>query len=226
MPVSTYGAHERAERPDGRDYGTEEARRYARRFSVTPEWLLTGLQPQQIEEPVAGELGSSFPPEEFDPPAAGATVPLAGYVGAGGNEPADNQNDVEMELTAEAQPGLVVEAPGLVVEANVEGLAPFLRKWLVLCAAWGAVTPDLFGSLCVVVLPETEGASSKGGRTLLRRIEPGPVEGRYDLFTDFGGENLYNIPIQSVARVTGLMAPTFARRSLTQNEVDTSDRPL
>jgi hypothetical protein len=220
MPVSTYGAHERAERPDGRDYGPEEARRYARRFGVTPEWLLTGLQPQQIEEPVVGELGTLFPAEEFEPPAPGATVPLVGYVGAAGAERADHQSDLdEMELAAEAQPGLVVEA-------NVEGLALFFRKWLVLCELWRPVTSDLFGSLCVVGLPETEGASSKGGRILLRRIEPGPVEGRYDLLTDFGGESLYNIPIHSVARVTGLMAPAFVRWLLAQNEVDTSDIPL
>lgn len=42
VPVSTYGAHERAESPGGRDYGPDEAKRYARRFGVTTEWLLTG----------------------------------------------------------------------------------------------------------------------------------------------------------------------------------------
>ena len=42
IAVSTYGAHERAEAPGGRDYGPDEAKRYGRRFRVTPEWLLTG----------------------------------------------------------------------------------------------------------------------------------------------------------------------------------------
>jgi hypothetical protein len=42
IPVSTYGAHERAEERGGRDYGADEARQYARRFGVTTEWLLTG----------------------------------------------------------------------------------------------------------------------------------------------------------------------------------------
>ena len=45
LPASTYGAHERAEAPGGRDYGPDEARRYARHFGTTPEWLLTGRGP-------------------------------------------------------------------------------------------------------------------------------------------------------------------------------------
>jgi hypothetical protein len=43
IAISTYGAHERAEAPGGRDYGPNEAQRYGRFFGVTPEWLLTGL---------------------------------------------------------------------------------------------------------------------------------------------------------------------------------------
>src|SRR3974390_839151 len=42
VPVSTYGAHERAQLPGGRDYGPEEAERYAQIFGVAPEWLLMG----------------------------------------------------------------------------------------------------------------------------------------------------------------------------------------
>ena len=45
IPISTYGAHERAEAEGGRDYGPDEAKRYAKRFGVTPEWLLTGFGP-------------------------------------------------------------------------------------------------------------------------------------------------------------------------------------
>src|SRR5262249_61034508 len=44
IPVSTYGAHERAESAGGRDYGPDEAKKYGRRFRVTPEWLLTGRE--------------------------------------------------------------------------------------------------------------------------------------------------------------------------------------
>jgi hypothetical protein len=32
IPVSTYGAHERAESPGGRDYGPDEAKKYGRTF--------------------------------------------------------------------------------------------------------------------------------------------------------------------------------------------------
>src|SRR5204862_8187411 len=66
IPVSTYGAHERAEQEGGRDYGPDEATQYARRFGVTPEWLLTGREP--------------FPAGE-DPPKP--KVNVIGYVGAG-----------------------------------------------------------------------------------------------------------------------------------------------
>ena len=34
IAVSTYGAHERAEAPGGRDYGPDEAKKYGRRFKV------------------------------------------------------------------------------------------------------------------------------------------------------------------------------------------------
>src|SRR5437763_1517055 len=57
IAVSTYGAHERAEDPGGRDFGPDEAKRYGRRFKVTPEWLLTGYgrgpdDPPGFEPPV------------------------------------------------------------------------------------------------------------------------------------------------------------------------------
>src|SRR5262245_14529440 len=68
IPVSTYGAHERAQSPGGRDYGPEDAKKYARRFGVTPEWLLTGREP--------------FPTGADEAPPA-PKVPVVGYVGAG-----------------------------------------------------------------------------------------------------------------------------------------------
>ena len=40
-----------AESPGGRDYGPDEAKRYARRFGVTPEWLLTGREPMRPGDP-------------------------------------------------------------------------------------------------------------------------------------------------------------------------------
>src|SRR5436190_21053424 len=75
IAVSTYGAHERAESPGGRDYGPDEAKRYARRFRVTPEWLLTGRGRGPGEEP----------PFEAELPDLSALpkTPVVGYVGAG-----------------------------------------------------------------------------------------------------------------------------------------------
>src|SRR5947209_13736979 len=75
IAVSTYGAHERAEAPGGRDYGPDEAKRYARRFRVTPEWLLTGRK-------IGPTDGGGFGPEAPEEPTA-PKVPVAGYVGAG-----------------------------------------------------------------------------------------------------------------------------------------------
>lgn len=42
IPPATYNAHERAEAAGGRDYGPDEAAKYARRFGVDDVWLLTG----------------------------------------------------------------------------------------------------------------------------------------------------------------------------------------
>ena len=57
--------------PGGRDYGPEEAQRYAERFGVTPEWLLTGHR--------AEEDGFADVPVQAGPPAP--TRPVIGYVG-------------------------------------------------------------------------------------------------------------------------------------------------
>lgn len=58
MPPATYGAHERAEAPNGRDYGPDEAIQYGRHFNVSPEWLLTGRgesRPESLDFPGLSE---------------------------------------------------------------------------------------------------------------------------------------------------------------------------
>src|SRR5271166_3909890 len=74
IPVATYSAHERAQTPGGRDYGPEDAQRYARRFGVTAEWLLTGYR--QTADAKA---------ETSEHPQGSSTTRLRviGYVGAG-----------------------------------------------------------------------------------------------------------------------------------------------
>jgi transcriptional regulator with XRE-family HTH domain len=42
LPVSSYGAHERAQLPGGRDFNPEDATRYAEFFNTSAEWLLLG----------------------------------------------------------------------------------------------------------------------------------------------------------------------------------------
>lgn len=42
VPVSTLNSHERAGEPGGRDFDPDYTELYARRFQVSPEWLLTG----------------------------------------------------------------------------------------------------------------------------------------------------------------------------------------
>lgn len=52
VAVSTYNAHERAETPGARDFGTDDASVYGRRFGVSASWLLLGKEPKT---PPAGE---------------------------------------------------------------------------------------------------------------------------------------------------------------------------
>lgn len=42
VPSASYSAHERAEKPGGRDYGAKDAMKYAAAFGVTPEHLTYG----------------------------------------------------------------------------------------------------------------------------------------------------------------------------------------
>lgn len=161
MPVSTYGAHERAEDPGGRDYGPDEAKRYGRRFRVTPEWLLTGRK-------VGPTDGTDVdPPEE----PTGRRVPVAGYVGAG----------AEAHFYAVAQGDLdEVEAPEgstketVAVEIRGDSLGTFFDRWLVFYDdIRNQITPDLIGKLCVVGLDD--------GRVLIKKLQRSRVHGLFNL---------------------------------------------
>jgi|SRR5215510_876445 len=162
MPVSTYGAHERAEDPGGRDYGPDEAKRYARRFRVTPEWLLTGRK-------VGPTDGVGEPDGPEDPPAP--KVPVAGYVGAG----------AEAHFYAVAQGDLdEVDAPEgstketVAVEIRGDSLGTFFDRWLVFYDdVRSPVTPDLVGKLCVVGL--------RDGRVLIKKLQRSRVHGQFNL---------------------------------------------
>jgi hypothetical protein len=190
VPVSTYGAHERAELPGGRDYGPEEAKRYARRFGVSPEWLLTGRR--IAPEDLAFTGGQDAPKK--------STVPVVGYVGAGG----------EAHYYAVSQGNLdEVEVPEIptdisqIFEVKDTSLGPYFNRWMVFHdEPRDPPTPDLFGYLCVVAL--------KDGRVLLRQIEPGVTEGHFDLIPQ-SGETIKDMQVAWAARVTTMAPPGSIR---------------
>jgi hypothetical protein len=160
IPVATYGAHERAEDPGGRDYGPNEAKRYGRAFRVTPEWLLTGRGPgpgtDEPEEPIV-----------LNPP----TVTVVGYVGAGS---ATHLYDVpESQLDEVPRPEGATDTT-VAVEIRGDSLGSFFNHWLVFYDnVHRPVTPDLVGQLCVVGLAD--------GRILIKQIQRGRSEGLFNL---------------------------------------------
>ena len=199
IPVSTYGAHERAEAPGGRDYGPEEATRYARRFGVIPEWLLTGWRPPQQEQGGETGGGARLPGEELKAPAK-ATIPVRGYISAGPDayRVVDNQGHiVEIDLSTEEM------AKSLTLAVRDSSLGSFFDEWLVICHPRN-VAHDLFGYLCAVVLGEGQEDPGDDGRLVLRVIQPGRTEGKYDLLSEFG-KNYRDVSVHAAAKVKYLL---------------------
>jgi len=187
IAVSTYGAHERAESPGGRDYGPEEATRYARRFGVTPEWLLTGLRQAQTDMP--------FAPERFEPPRTTKLI-VMGYVGAGsqGHFYSDSQGPLE-EIDMPRVPSAGIQ----IVEIREHGLGPAFNRWRVfLDDPRDPVTPDLLDRLCVVSLPD--------GSLALGMLQPGKTHGRYDVISEFGTSH-WDVAVRWAAKVTIMLPP-------------------
>jgi len=173
IAVSTYGAHERAETPGGRDYGPDEARKYARRFGVTPEWHLTGREP--------------FPEGDEPPPPK---VPVLGYVGAGGTA---HFYDVPPSHLDEITPPIGIAENAAAVEIRGDSLGPFFNRWYVFYDdVRRQVTPDLIGQLCVVGLAD--------GRILIKQIQRGASEGLYTLYSATE-KPIPDVPIEWAARV-------------------------
>jgi hypothetical protein len=189
LAISTYGAHERAESAGGRDYGPDEAKFYARRFGVSPEWLLTGRGQGERDE---------FPgiPPVLEEEEEASKVPVVGYVGAG----------AETHLYAVAQDGLdQVERPcdasdtTVAVEIRGESLGPLFNRWLVFYdSVRRPPTRDLVGELCVVGLAD--------GRILLKQLQRGSSEGLYNLLSS-AEPPILDAKLEWAARVT-----TISRR--------------
>ena len=184
IPVSTYGAHERAESPGGRDYGPDEAKRYARRFGVTPEWLLTGRAPGPDEQP--------FDPDAPDVSSA-PKVRVVGYVGAGSAAHLYDvaQGDLDEVAWPEGTPESTVA-----VEIRGNSLGPFLNCWLVFYDdVRRPVTPDLIGELCVVGLED--------GRILVKQVQRGRAEGLFNLISSTE-KPILDVAIQWAAKVNSI----------------------
>jgi hypothetical protein len=183
VAVSTYGAHERAEAAGGRDYGPDEAKRYARRFGVTPEWLLTGWGHGPGEDPNA-------PLEERD---LSAKVPVLGYVGAGSTA---HFYDVHHGELDEVPPPEGASESTVAVEIRGHSMGPFFNHWLVFYDnVQRPVTDDMVGDLCMVGL--------KDGRVLLKQIQASRMKGLFNLISATE-KPIENVAIEWAARVNSM----------------------
>jgi hypothetical protein len=179
IAISTYGAHERAEAPGGRDYGPNEAQRYGRFFGVTPEWLLTGRKP--------------FPSDEPEEPMPGPKVRVVGYVGAGSEAHiyAVAQGDLD-----EVDPPRGSTEDTVAVEIRGESLGAFFNRWLVFYDdVRRPVTPDLIGELCVVGLED--------GRVLIKQVQRSRTEGLFNLISAVD-KPILDVAVEWAAKVNSI----------------------
>ena len=135
IPSSTYGAHERAEHPGGRDYGPEEATRYGQRFGVTTEWLLTGLG-SEFDRPLR---------PRHSRPSRKPTIPVVGT-----SAPAPKPITMrfhEGHLDEIEQPDLFREKT-VILEIRDDDLGPLFNRWRVFFdETRRPVTPTSWGYL-------------------------------------------------------------------------------
>ena len=185
LPVATYGAHERAQQPGGRDFGPEDAIRYGRRFKVMPEWLLTGRW-------LPSDGNGPRPADEPEAPIS-FKVPVVGYVGAGAKA---HFYDVEQgELDLVDPPRDATEAT-VAVEIRGESLGAYFNRWLVFYdQIHHPVIEDLVGELCVVGLED--------GRVLIKQIQRGRPPGRFTLISA-NDDPIENVPLKWAARVNNI----------------------
>jgi hypothetical protein len=184
IAVSTYGAHERAEDPGGRDYGPNEAKYYAKRFRVTPEWLLTGFGPGPTGEP-------TIYPEQPDP--AIPRVPVVGYVGAGSTA---HFYDVDQGNLDDVVPPEGSTPSTVAVEIRGESLGTVFNRWIVFYDnIHRPVAPELIGELCVVGLAD--------GRILIKQLQRGKTKGLFNLISS-NDKPIQDVEIEWAARVDSI----------------------
>jgi phage repressor protein C with HTH and peptisase S24 domain len=182
IAVSTYGAHERAEDPGGRDFGPDEATRYAKRFKVTPEWLLTGrwLPPDGDTPRIVDHLEEKVT----------FKVPVVGYVGAGSKA---HFYDVAQGDLDDIDPPAGSNEATVAVEIRGDSLGPFFNRWLVFYdKIQHPLTEDMLGELCVVGLED--------GRILIKQVQRGSKPGLYNLASP-NDAPIKDMPVQWAAKV-------------------------
>lgn len=167
----SYAQHENGTRGFKRD----SAERYARKFGVSLEWLLTGKGPRERRPLPSGD--------------AKRTVNLVGYVGAG----------AETHFFANDEPLDEVDAPDgtsdttVAVEIRGESLGSFFDRWLVFYDdVRRPVTTDLLNKICVVGLED--------GRILIKKIQRSKAKGLFHLLSQTEGPIL-DVAIEWAARV-------------------------
>jgi len=171
--ISTYLGHENG----SRGFGRKKAEKYARRFNVSLEWLLTNKG-----EPTAKQT----------PPPKSGKVPMVGYVAAG----------AEAHFTPAGELGEVV-APDVATESTVaveirgDSLGPLFDRWIVYYdEVRRPVTSDLVGRLCVVGLAD--------GRILIKKIKRSKTKGLYHLLSQ-GEDPLLDEQIEWAAQVKSMV---------------------
>ena len=171
----TYNGHENGSRGFKRD----SADRYARKFRVSLEWLLTGKGNKERR---------LLPTAE-----AAQHVNLVGYVGEGSATyfVAEDAQFDEVPAPAGANDATVA------VEIRGDSLGPFFDRWLVYYDdVRQPVKAELIGKLCVVGLAD--------GRILIKKVVRAKSRNLYHLLSP-SGEPLLDVIIEWAARVKNMV---------------------
>ncbi len=165
--------------------GPDEAKRYAKRFGVTPEWLLTGFGPGPD-----GTVMEIEDPETYGLPK----VAVVGYVGAGSSAhfyEVAQQGDLDEVVPPEGSTPSTVA-----VEIRGESLGSFFNRWLVFYVrVEHPLTPDLVGELCVVGLED--------GRILIKQIQRGRNKNVFNLVSATE-KPIQDVTLQWAAKVNSI----------------------
>lgn len=140
----------------------------------TPPGAFTARLAAALNTTAAALVGDTNPDHDRNR----RTVPLVGYVGAGG-EAHYGSGDVLGEVDA---PENATEST-VAAEMRGESMGPLLDGWLVF---WdevrSPVTPDMHGQLCVVGVPDD--------RVFVKQIRPSSTPGLYHLISNNEGPML------------------------------------